>query len=63
MQTIETVCTYTEIEKSIAVICEIQDYYLLTKIQLTMEKTLSNTVGLAHILFLYLCTHELSGMY
>lgn len=32
MQTIETVCTYTEIEKNTAVICEIQGYYLLAKI-------------------------------
>lgn len=63
MQNIETVCTYTEIETSIAGICEIQGSYLLTKIQLTMEKTLSNTAGHAHILFLYLCTRELSGMY
>lgn len=63
MQTIKTVCTYTEIEKRTAVTCGIQSYYLLAKIPLTMEKTLSNTAGHVLILFLYLCTHELSGMY
>lgn len=49
IQTNDTLCTYTEVEQSTAVVCEIQCDYLWAKIHLAVEKTLSNIAGHAYI--------------